>query len=300
LVTAESCKSRGKCADKARVLLLLLAVVGVFLAGPPIMAQPAAPVVDAVQITGNSRVEADAIRLHISQQAGQPLSEAAVDQDIKAIYRMGFFSRVSAELEKQGGRTVLVYHVQEQPMVADVRLEGLKVVSASDDKVIAAVKIHAGALLDPSLVHQTISNLKGVYEAKGYPDAQITVDEIPRAGNTVLLIFRVTEGPKVEIAKVSFTGNKHFSARILSKDIETQPHGLLSWATGTGILNHKTLVTDNERLTAFYYDHGYLNAHFSEPTVKRVDNKFYVTFHVEEGPLYGQARRSLQGLTPAA
>jgi outer membrane protein insertion porin family len=267
-------------------MFALLAVFAIVLTAPLVRAQPSPPIIDAVDVSGNSRVESDAIKLHISQQPGQPLNEAAVDQDIKAIYRMGFFSRVSATVERSGGRNVLVYQVQEQPMVADVRFEGFKAVSSTDDKITAAIKIHSGSLLDPSLVQESIRNIKQVYESHSYPDARVDVSEIPRAGNTVLLIFRVTEGPKVHIAKVNFTGNAHFKASTLESVIETAPYGLLSWATGTGILDHKKLTTDNERLTAFYYDHGYLNAHFSEPTVTRVGNSFDVTFHVDEGPIY--------------
>jgi len=266
--------------------LALLAALTLMLSAIPVRAQPSPPIIDSVDVTGNSRVESDAIRLHISQQPGQPLNEPAVDQDIKAIYRMGFFSRVSTDVVNQGGKNVLVYSVEEQPMVADVRLEGLKAVSATDDKIVAAIKIHSGSLLDPSLVQETINGIKEVYEEAGYPDTRIDADEIPRAGNTVLITFQVTEGPKVQIAKVDFTGNYHFKPRILASVIETQPHSILSIITGTGVLDHKKLTSDNERLTAFYYDHGYLNAHLSEPTVARVGNTFDVTFHVDEGPIY--------------
>ena len=73
------------------------------------LAQGPAPIISKIAIAGNQRVEDDAIRIHISQQVGQPLDQAALDADIKAIYKMGFFSNVESEIVQQGGQNMLVY-----------------------------------------------------------------------------------------------------------------------------------------------------------------------------------------------
>src|SRR5271167_1520556 len=81
------------------------------------------PVVAQIRIEGNQRVETDAIRIHISQQAGQPIDDNTVNDDIKTIYKMGFFDTVSADKEFINGSLVLVYTVKERPQVTDVRFE---------------------------------------------------------------------------------------------------------------------------------------------------------------------------------
>ncbi len=43
---------------------------------------------------------------------------------------------------------------------------------------------------------------------------------------------------------------------------------------------------DVDRLTAFYYDHGYLNVTCLEPTVTRTGDSLVVTFTIDEGPVY--------------
>ena len=82
------------------------------------------PIISAIRIVGNQRVEEDAIRIHITAQPGQPLNDATVDQDVKAIYQMGFFTDVHASVEHQGGQAILIYHVKERPLITDVRTEG--------------------------------------------------------------------------------------------------------------------------------------------------------------------------------
>jgi outer membrane protein assembly factor BamA len=65
-----------------------------------------------VRITGNVRVEEDGIRLHIKSRAGVDFDPALVEQDVKAIFRMGFFDDVEAQLSPEN---VLVYSVKEKP-----------------------------------------------------------------------------------------------------------------------------------------------------------------------------------------
>jgi outer membrane protein insertion porin family len=67
-----------------------------------------------IKITGNVRVEEDGIRLHLKQRPGDVFDPTLVEQDVKAIFRMGFFDDVQAELSPDG---VLVYTVKEKPYI---------------------------------------------------------------------------------------------------------------------------------------------------------------------------------------
>jgi outer membrane protein assembly factor BamA len=66
------------------------------------------PIVAQIRIEGNQRIDEDAILLHISQEADQPLDESAVNDDIRSIYEMGFFSSISAKLVSINDEPALV------------------------------------------------------------------------------------------------------------------------------------------------------------------------------------------------
>ena len=155
----------------------------------------------------------------------------------------------------------------------------MKAIKASDSEIINALALHPGTVLDPTRAQTTIRNIEEVYQGKGYLDAHVTFRTVPQANNTAIGVFDVKEGPVVEISDVRFVGNKHFTARELKGSMETRPHNLLSYFFHTGILDQKKLQDDVDRLTAFYYDHGYLNVHVSEPVVTRKANKLVVTCH---------------------
>jgi len=63
----------------------------------------------------------------------------------------------------------------------------------------------------------------------------------------------------------------------------TSEENLISRFTGAGVLNAEALKTDTERLTAYYYDNGYITVRIDEPKVERRDDGLYVTIKIAEG-----------------
>jgi outer membrane protein insertion porin family len=269
-------------------------LVALTFAAPRLNAQPL-PLISRIRVVGNQRVEEDAIRIHITAQPGQPLNEATVDQDVKAIYRMGFFESVNATVDQQGGQAILTYHVKERPLITDVRTEGMNEIKPTADEVVGAIKLHPGVIEDPQLVQASIQALRQVYQSKGYLDANITFRTIPGPNNTAIGVFHVDEGPQVAINEIKFVGNKAFSARKLSGLMETRKHNLLSRFFNTGTLDRNKLQQDTDRLTAFYYNHGYLQVHIGDPVVTRHGNKINVTVNIDEGPVFKVGKVGVAG-----
>ncbi|HTQ25109.1 MAG TPA: outer membrane protein assembly factor BamA [Candidatus Binataceae bacterium] len=264
------------------------------LAAAGALAQPQ-PIISRVRIVGNQRVEEDAIRIHITAQPGQPFNDAVVDQDVKAIYKMGFFTDVHASVDQAGGQAVLTYHVKERPLITDVRTEGMKEIKPTADEVVGAIKLHSGVIEDPQLVQSSIQALRTVYQGKGYLDANVTFRTIPGPNNTAVGVFDVSEGPLVEISAIKFVGNKAFSDSRLSTLMETRKHNLLSFIFNTGSLDRTKLQDDVDRLSAYYYNHGYLQVHIGDPAVTRHGNSIIVTVTIDEGPIFTVGKVGVAG-----
>src|SRR5262245_65698525 len=85
------------------------------------------PSIERVAIEGNLRVEEDAIRVHLRSQPGQPFDQEAIDRDIRAVYAMGFFDQVDADVTRVGdNRVEVVFRVKERPLVRNVKVDGTK------------------------------------------------------------------------------------------------------------------------------------------------------------------------------
>ncbi|HZC46830.1 MAG TPA: outer membrane protein assembly factor BamA [Candidatus Acidoferrum sp.] len=268
----------------------------ILLGGAVAHAQAPQPVISKIEIVGNQRVEEDAIRIHITQQVGQPLDQNAVTNDIKAIDRLGFFDQVTSHVVQQGTQNVLVYRVHERPQISDVRFYGMKAIRSNDDKIVAATKVHPGTILDPVAVKETINAVTAAYADKGYTDAKVTFKPILQPDNTAFGEFDVVEGPKVEITKIEFVGNHAFSATVLKTNMETKTYSkLLSWFTGWGALDQKRMQEDVDRLTAFYYDNGYLNVQIAQPQVVRSGSNITIVITIDEGTPYRVGRLDITG-----
>jgi len=277
-----------------RLIHAALLFLALALAAAGALAQPQ-PIISRVRIVGNQRVEEDAIRIHITAQPGQPFNDAVVDQDVKAIYKMGFFTDVHASVDQAGGQAVLTYHVKERPLITDVRTEGMKEIKPTADEVVGAIKLHSGVIEDPQLVQSSIQALRTVYQGKGYLDANVTFRTIPGPNNTAVGVFDVSEGPLVEISAIKFVGNKAFSDSRLSTLMETRKHNLLSFIFNTGSLDRTKLQDDVDRLSAYYYNHGYLQVHIGDPAVTRHGNSIIVTVTIDEGPIFTVGKVGVAG-----
>src|SRR2546422_10998583 len=82
--------------------------------------------------------------------------------------------------------------------------------------------------------------------------------------------------------------------------MQTREKWFLGFITGAGVLNKEVLRTDVERLTAWYYDHGYVTVRVDEPRVERRDDGLHVTVKIDEGDQYQVGEVAVAGEnTPA-
>ena len=120
------------------------------------------PRLDRVVITGNQRVDEEAIRVQLHSQPGTRFNEETVDKDIRALYRMGFFDNVEANLNQEKGLWTLTFHVTERPLIKAVKIEGNKKISREDLE--GAFKVRPNTIFDPEKVRSGIEEAKNLYE----------------------------------------------------------------------------------------------------------------------------------------
>jgi outer membrane protein insertion porin family len=271
-----------------RAVLLGMAVVGLALHAVPTLAQPE-PVpenarIDRVVISGNQRVEDEAIRVRLTAQPGSAFKESVVDADVRALYKLGFFDDVTASLSRVDGQWVLTYDVHERPYIRQVRVEGNKKIDK--EELEGMLRVRPNTILDPEKARRGIEEAKSAYEKKGYLDADIRYDTAPVGENEVDVTFVVDEHAPIRIRDIVFEGNKEFSDRQLRGIMATKERWFLSFLTGAGNLDREVLNTDSERITAYYYENGFIDVRVDEPKIERDEDGLKVTFKIDEGERY--------------
>ncbi len=275
--------SLGRAYLCAAVVFLLVGVPAAVLADP----------VAEVRVEGNTRVETGAILVRVTQKVGVPLDRAAVDNDVKEIYRMGFFESVWATVAPTVGGDVVVYHVEERPYIEGIEFKGVKKVKKEDLE--AVINITPRTIFDPERAWEGMREARKFYTSEGYPDATIEYELKTKADATAILEYTINEGKKVRIEEIRLEGVHAFSKRKLRRLMTTRKKWMFSFLTGAGLLNQDELASDVDRLRAFYYDHGYIHARVDEPIVERVGDGLVVTMKIEEGPQFSVGTVSFGG-----
>ncbi|MBW1870550.1 MAG: outer membrane protein assembly factor BamA [Deltaproteobacteria bacterium] len=249
----------------------------------------------AVKVSGNKRVESDAIRVAIKSQPGEPLNPTLVAADIKAIFLLGYFDNVRAEVKGEPGSEVLVFVVTEKPSIALVDYRGYDELDL--DKIKEVVDIQPLSVLDIGKIKQNAQKIRELYIEKGFYLAEVEYELQKLEKNRTKITFVIIERAKVEVERITFGGNEKVPDDELKGFMETREGDFFSWLTSAGTFKQEALKRDLMRINQYYYDHGYINVKVSEPLVEisRDRKSLYITISVEEGEQYRFGNMAFSG-----
>jgi outer membrane protein insertion porin family len=243
-----------------------------------------------VKIAGNLRVEDDGIRLHLKSRAGELFDSSTVEQDVKAIFRMGFFDDVRAELSPDG---ILTYAVVEKPYVREIKIQGASQVSR--EKIEAALGVGARTILDRSKVAEGVEKVRRLYNDQGYVNVAVDHAVTVEANNQAVITLDIVEGGRLLIKRIIFEGNKAFGESDLRSLINSKEEWIFSFLTSRGVLDRDMLANDVAILTNHYNDNGYVENKVDEPVVLRARDGLEVVFRITEGPQYRVGKVEIGG-----
>lgn len=241
-------------------------------------------IVASVVITGNKRIEADAIKRVIKSKSGEIYLPKKLSEDLKAVYSMGYFDDIRIETEETPGGKKIVFKVKEKPTIRVIRLKGNKVFK--DDKIKENLTIKTGSILNTFKVQSNINRIEEIYKEKNYHNVNVTYTVLPIEHNQVDLEFTIDEGEKVLIESINFEGNNAYTDKELKKLMKTTEKGFFSWLTSSGDLKREDLDQDITKLSSFYYNNGYIQAKIGEPKIEFKENEITITIKIDEGPQF--------------
>jgi len=242
-------------------------------------------VVGKITILGNVKVEEGVIRGAIKTREGGPFSTEQVREDLRSIFALGYFSDIQVDIKSTPQGKEVIFIVVEKPSVREILITGNQKVKL--DAIKEKVTITPRSILNLEKVKENSENIRKLYFSKGYYGVNVEYKVDYRETNEAVVTFNITEGPKGHIKKIIFQGNKKIKSSQLKKVMTTKQRNIFSIITKTGILDEDILKNDLQLLTAYYVDHGYLDAKVSEPKVDLHDPKrILIEIEIVEGPQY--------------
>ncbi|MBW2637733.1 MAG: outer membrane protein assembly factor BamA, partial [Deltaproteobacteria bacterium] len=233
-----------------------------------------------IVFTGNQRIEDSALYNILSSTKGTLFDKKNFSEDIKAIYRMGYFRDVKATIADTPEGKVLTFVLEEMPRITDIEIKGDDDIDSED--IEGVIIIETKQMLDESKIKSSVENIKELYRSKGYLNAEVSY-KIEETDEAVRVIFTIVESRKLLIKEISFEGNRVYTDKELRNMMDTSEWGIFSFITDSGLLDENKLNLDITKLTAFYLNNGYINAQVGEPDITNDKKWIYVTIPVIEG-----------------
>ena len=253
------------------------------------------PIVNTIEIKGLKKIEETAVKSKISQKVGEPISQEKVNEDIKTIFKMGYFEDARAEIEPFEGGIKLVYVLKEKPTIARIDFQGNK--EFDDAKLKEKLAITTGSIADAVLIQDNANKLRAFYEEEGYWLSRI-VPIIKRISpEEVGLTYQIDEGPKIKIKKVAIEGNHVLSTKQIKKVMGTKEWTILSLVTSSGYYKKDQMDLDIEKIRDLYFNNGYIKVTVGEPKITLTPDKkgMIITISISEGPQFNVSSVKFSG-----
>lgn len=260
------------------ILLFILLFSGsgvVFAAGPTIQ---------KISITGQKKIEADAIKAKIQSKEGIEYTQGLVTEDVKAIFSLGYFNDVKVTRELRDRGVELIYEVKEKPTVIEIDYKGNSEIKDEDLK--EHVSIKPFEILNSNKVRESQEKLQKVLEEKGYLLASVQGKvETVVPGEKVKVTFEIEENAKVKVKKIRLLGNNNLKDNFLKPKLATREGGFFSFMSGSGGFKQEAFERDMQILRILYFNEGYVQARIEKPQVFVTPDKtgIYITIRIDEG-----------------
>ncbi|MEK6660515.1 MAG: outer membrane protein assembly factor BamA [candidate division NC10 bacterium] len=251
-------------------------------------------VVKQLDIKGSRKIDEATIRFRLKTKLGEPFSLEKTREDVKALYRLGFFDDVAVDAEVFEAGLKVTFILTEKPTIRQIKIRGNKQITT--DKIKEKIALTEGGVFNPQVVASNAERARLLYEEEGYYQAKIVPQVEKVAEGDVSVVFQIDEGGKFEISSVRILGTKELSERDIKDHLATRELFLFFFY---GTLKREELQRDLDRIKAFYLDNGFLDIKVDEPEIRVLEAKrrLEISIRVEEGPQYRVGEVRLAGNT---
>ena len=166
-------------------------------------------------IKGNVAISEEEIAAALKTKQGMEFTEEGLNQDLSAIYDLGWFYDMRPEFKLVPEGVQIIYHVLENPVYKDYKINGNTVIDSK--KVEACFDLEKGKIANLKQINKCVQKLEEEYRSAGYILARVTDVHMEQDGT---LQVTVNEG-LVEGFKVK--GNQKCKDYVITREMKLKP-----------------------------------------------------------------------------
>ena len=160
-------------------------------------------------------ISEEEIAAALKTKQGMEFTEEGLNQDLSAIYDLGWFYDMRPEFKLVPEGVQIIYHVLENPVYKDYKINGNTVIDSK--KVEACFDLEKGKIANLKQINKCVQKLEEEYRSAGYILARVTDVHMEQDGT---LQVTVNEG-LVEGFKVK--GNQKCKDYVITREMKLKP-----------------------------------------------------------------------------
>ncbi|MCX7025627.1 MAG: outer membrane protein assembly factor BamA [Spirochaetes bacterium] len=247
------------------------------------------PIAD-IQFTGLIHVQKTEVEPLVRRFKGKAFDDTLWYELYNSLFSLECFESIEpvavpGNKEKQ---TVIVrINVTEKPWIESIRVEGNKIVRVGE--ILDVVTLKKDDVYREYKAKLDVIAVKNLLVDKGFPGVAVSQDVEPGTKpGTLVWIIRISEGGKVTVKEIRFSGNTAFSASALKGKLSLKEEGFLQ----PGAFKEAFLEQDKGILVDYMQGRGYIDAKVVDVLrdyvwdEKDKRQKLVLTFVIAEGDKY--------------
>lgn len=248
--------------------------------------------IGSIEVTGSTTFNTKTILAYSGLREGQLLYLPGdeISKTIKKLWGLGLFADINIYITHiEGNVADLELHIQQLPLLSDVRIEGVS--KSKSEDFIKENGLNTGAKITENLVTTTKNYIRNHYKEKGYLNAKVLTSvtdvEDTLVSNTVNMLVKVDKGERVKINEIIVNGNEKFSDKKVRKQLKKtkSKFPFRFWKRSKYIA--EDYKEGKQAIIDKYKEKGYRDARIVTDSVSRVsDNLIDLHIDVEEGNKY--------------
>ncbi|HOV89472.1 MAG TPA: outer membrane protein assembly factor BamA [Syntrophorhabdaceae bacterium] len=239
-----------------------------------------------LDVIGNDKIDRGYIMNHIKTRENDPYDLEKLREDLKNIYKTGFFSDVQIDVRDTDKGKAVTFVVIERQTIEAIYISGNEKIKTNDIK--EKLKIKSNTVLNTEKIKESIDEIKKLYVSKGYYSVKVTYEINYEKEYDVSVKFIIEEPPQAFVRKIIIKGNKHVKTSEIRSMMSTSEKGFFWWFTGSGLLDEEALEEDRKNIEALYHDKGYVRVKVGTPdiNISKDGKTITISLAIDEGNLY--------------
>ncbi len=242
-----------------------------------------AEVVNKINISGNSRVSNETIKIYGGIKINENYTEQDLNRILNNLFSTNFFEDVQVELSNN----ILNIKLIEHPVINQLILIG-----EPSNKYKEQIKKLIKSKEKDSYIKNNIANdveiIKKIYASQGYNFTEVDTKIKKIDSSNLDLIFEIKKGEQTRISKITFVGDKKIRDKRLRDIVASEEHRFWKVISRNTKFNENLINMDKRLLENYYKSNGYYDVKIQSNSaqINKKDGDIELIYSIDAGNRY--------------